>query len=368
MKFSCSRNELSEALGNVTRAVATKTTHPAMEGVLLVAEEDRLTLSCYNLEMGIKTYMNIHVAEEGSIILNAKLFSDMVRRLPSENVIIEADEEKYVTKVKGGATEYNIIGMDATDFPALPSVDEKIHFTIRQDVLKSMIDQTIFAVAANEFKPVHTGSKFILKDHLISIVSVDGFRLAIRTEPCSYNDEMEFIVPGKTLGEVAKLLEGEEEILVALTQKHIIFRINEYDVISRLLEGDFIDFRSSIPATATTEVEVKVREFLSAIDRTSLLISDRLKSPIKLSIGGDEIRISCSTALGKINDTVECETKGDAVEMGFNNRYLSEALRATECDKVKISINSPLSPVKIMPMEGDSFLFLVLPVRMRTEM
>lgn len=366
MKFSCNRAELSEALNNVTRAVAVKTTHPAMEGVLIVAMEDTLTLSCYNLEMGIKTYMNATVHEEGSIVLNAKLFFDMVRRLPSDLIVIEVDD-KYITKIKGGAAEYHIIGIDPEEFPALPTVDEKIHFSMKQDVLKSMIEQTNFAVAANDFKPVHTGSKFIIKDHVLSLVSVDGFRLAIRQEECSYHDEMDFIVPGKTLAEVAKLLDGDEEILIALTQKHIIFRIDEYDVISRLLEGEFIDYKSSIPASATTEVEVNVRDLISAIDRTSLLINDRLKSPIKLSIGGGEIRISCATALGKINDVVECETKGDPVEMGFNNRYLSEALRATECDKVRVMINSPLSPVKITPLEGESFLFLVLPVRMRTD-
>ena len=367
MKFSCNRSELSEALNNVTRAVAVKTTHPAMEGVLLVAMEDVLTLSCYNLEMGIKTYMDVTVHKEGSIVLNAKLFFDMVRRLPSDQITIETNDDTFITKIKGGAAEYHIVGIDPEEFPELPTVDEKIHFTMPQDTLRSMIDQTIFAVAANDFKPVHTGSKFIIKDHILDLVSVDGFRLAIRQEPCSYHDEMDFIVPGKTLGEVAKLLEGEEEILIALTQKHIIFRIDRYDVISRLLEGEFIDYKSSIPDSATTEVEVSVRDLISAIDRTSLLINDRLKSPIKLSIGNGEIRISCSTALGKINDTVECETKGDPIDMGFNNRYLSEALRATECDKVRIMINSPLSPVKITPLEGDNFLFLVLPVRMRGE-
>ncbi|MBQ7873875.1 MAG: DNA polymerase III subunit beta [Oscillospiraceae bacterium] len=366
MKFSCSRQELSEALNNVTRAVAAKTTHPAMEGVLIVAEDDRLTLSCYNMELGITTYMEAHIVENGSIVLNAKLFFDMVRRLASEKVEIECDE-KLITKIRGGAAEYNIIGIEAEEFPQLPAVDEKINFTIKQETLKSMIDQTIFAVAVNDFKPVHTGSKFIIKDHVLSVVSVDGFRLAIRQEQVTYGDELDFIVPGKSLSEVAKLLEGDEEMLIALSQKHIIFRIGRYDVVSRLLEGDFIDFRSSIPASSNTVVEVKVRDFLNSIDRTSLLINDRLKSPIRLSIGNGEIKISCSTALGKISDVVECDIKGDPVEMGFNNRYLLEALRATGCDKVKMVINSPLAPVKIQPMEGESFLFLVLPVRMKAD-
>lgn len=366
MKFSCSRQELAEALNNVTRAVAAKTTHPAMEGVLIAAEDDRITLSCYNMELGISTCMEAHIYENGSIVLNAKLFSDMIHRLPSENTEIESDE-RYITRVKGGAAEFSIIGIDPDEFPQVPTVDEKINFTIKQDTLKSMIDQTIYAVAVNDFKPVHTGSKFIISDNVLSVVSVDGFRLAIRQEPVTYGDELDFIVPGKSLAEVSKLLEGDEDAVIALSQKHIIFRIGQYDVVSRLLEGDFIDFRSSIPATENTVVEVKVRDLLSSIDRTSLLINDRLKSPIRLSFGGGEIKISCSTAIGKINDTVECSIKGEPVEMGFNNRYLMEALRATGCDKVKIIINSSLSPVKIVPMEGESFLFLVLPVRMKAD-
>ena len=318
------------------------------------------------MELSIKTYIDARVHEEGAIVLNAKLFSDIVRRLASDIIEIECDE-KCITKIRGGAAEYSIIGIDFDEFPEIPTVDEKINFTVKQDVLKSMIDQTIFAVAVNDFKPVHTGSKFIIKDHILSVVSVDGFRLAIRQEPVTYNDELDFIVPGKSLSEVSKLLDGDGEILVALSQKHIIFRIGRYDVISRLLEGDFLDFHSSIPATENTVVEVKVRDLLNSIERTSLLINDRLKSPIRLSIGNGEIKISCSTALGKINDSVECEIKGDSVDMGFNNRYLSEALRATECDKVKIIINSPLAPVKILPLEGESFLFLVLPVRMKAD-
>ena len=315
MNFFCTRSELSESLNNVTRAVAAKTTHPAMEGVLINAEDDRLTLSCYNMELGIKTYMPARVSENGSIVLNAKLFSDIIRRLDSENIEIECDE-KCMTKIKGGAAEYSIIGIEEEEFPQLPSVDERINFTVSSTVLKSMIDQTIFAVAVNDFKPVHTGSKFIIKDHILSVVSVDGFRLAIRQEPVSYHDELDFVVPGKSLSEVSKLISEEEEILVALSQKHIIFRIGKYDVISRLLEGEFIKYNDIIP---------------------------------------------------KEHDVVECEVKGEPVEMGFNNRYLSEALRATGCDKVKIMITSSLAPVKIVPMEGESFLFLVLPVRMRAD-
>ena len=367
MKIICNRNDLSEALNNVTRAVATKSTHPAMEGVLVRAEEGAISLVCYNMEMGIRTSMEAKVAEEGAIVLNARLFFDIVRRLSSETIEITCDE-RLQTEVRGGAAEYRIVGIDAGEFPELPEVDGSASITFKQDTLKSMIDQTIFAVAVNDFKPVHTGSKFIFENGEATLVSVDGFRLAIRREPTDYPDELSFIVPGKTLGEVSKLLDGDGDVTLELSGKHIVFLIGGYSVISRLLEGDFIDFRSSIPQTSATVVTVGVRELLESIERTSLLISERLKSPIRLSVLKDEIRLSCATALGRVNDTVSCEMQGEEVEMGFNNRYLLEALRATGCDKVRLVINSPLSPVKILPMEGDSFLFLVLPVRMKSEM
>lgn len=366
MKIICNRNDLSEALNNVTRAVATKSTHPAMEGVLVRARESEIALVCYNMEMGICTSMEAKVAEEGAIVLNARLFSDIVRRLSSETIEITCDE-RFQTEVRGGSAEYRIVGIDAEEFPQLPEVDGNASISFKQDTLKSMIDQTIFAVAVNDFKPVHTGSKFIFENGEATLVSVDGFRLAIRKEPINYADDISFIVPGKTLGEVSKLLGGDGDVTLELSNKQIIFHIGGYSVISRLLEGDFIDFRSSIPQTSATVVTVGVRELLESIERTSLLISERLKSPIRLSVLKDEIRLSCATALGKVNDTVSCEMQGEEVEMGFNNRYLLEALRATGCDKARLVINSPLSPVKILPLEGDSFLFLVLPVRMKSD-
>lgn len=366
MKIICNRNDLSEALGNVTRAVAAKSTHPAMEGVLLRAEGGALSLVCYNMEMGILTSMEARIAEEGAVVLNARLFFDIVRRLSSETIEIACDE-RCQTEVRGGAAEYRIVGIDADEFPQLPEVDGSASISFKEDTLKSMIDQTLFAVAVNDFKPVHTGSKFIFANGEATLVSVDGFRLAIRKEPTDCPDELSFIVPGKTLGEVSKLLGGEGSATLELSGKHIIFRIGGYSVISRLLEGDFIDFRSSIPQASATVVTVGVREMLESIERTSLLISERLKSPIRLSVLKDEIRLSCATALGRVNDAVPCEMQGEEVEMGFNNRYLLEALRATGCDKVRVVINNPLSPVKILPMEGDSFLFLVLPVRMKSD-
>ena len=199
------------------------------------------------------------------------------------------------------------------------------------------------------------------------LVSVDGYRLAIREEKAADAVEaMNFVVPGKSLGEVLKLLSDDEESKVSLPvgRRHILFNIGRYTLISRLLEGEFLDYRAAIPASASMEVICKTRDFIESVERVSLLITDRMKSPIRCVFDTDEISLSCSTAIGRASDQFTARVSGDPVEIGFNNRFLLDALRNTEGDEVRIQLNGPLSPMKILPREGDAFLFLVLPVRL----
>jgi DNA polymerase-3 subunit beta len=231
-----------------------------------------------------------------------------------------------------------------------------------------MIRQTIFAVAESDAKPIHTGTLFELEKDKIRLVSVDGYRLAMREEKAQCDQELSFVVPGKTLGEVLKLLsDGDEELEILIGRRHIIFNIGNYRVISRLLEGEFLDYRAAIPASSSTEILVKTRSFIDSVERVSLLITDRLKSPLRCLFADNEIKVSCSTSIGRANDQFEAKINGNNVEMGFNNRYLLDALRNTEGDEVKIQLNGALSPMKVLPREGDSFLFLVLPVRLKNE-
>ena len=231
-----------------------------------------------------------------------------------------------------------------------------------------MIDQTLFAIATTDSKPVHTGSLFDIKKENITLVSVDGYRLALRKEPFIADQECSFIVPGKTLSEVSKLLKEEEnEVCMVVSHKHIIFKIDGYHVVSRLLEGDFLDYNAAIPKTEKTTIEVSTRLLVEGIERTSLLISDRLRSPLKLNMSDEKIRISCNTTMGKAYDEVDCKLDGDGINMGFNNKYLLDALKASDCDMVKLLINGPVSPMRVVPLEGESFLFLVLPVRVKND-
>lgn len=367
LKIICQRDLLVEAVSNVSRAVVPKSTIPALEGVLMKAADGMVELTGYDLELGIITKMEAKVEEAGNFVLSAKLLLDIIRKIPSETILIQADSNNMAL-IKGGPAEFSIMGLPAEDYPELPSVDEESNLVMKQGVLKSMIDQTLFAVATTDSKPVHTGSLFDLKDSSLTLVSVDGFRLALRREPLVTDLHTTFIVPGKTLGEVSKLLkEEEEEVCLIVSRKHISFRIGGYRVVSRLLEGEFMDYRAAIPATSKTTVKVNTRSLIDSIERTSLLISDRLRSPIKLGLFDGRVHLSCSTNMGKAYDEVDCELSGEDVNMGFNNKYLLDALKATDCDMVKLEINGALSPMRVIPLEGDSFLFLVLPVRVKND-
>lgn len=366
MKIVCSTETLSQACQNVQRAVSTKTSIPAIEGILLKAENGRLYLTGYDLEVGINTSIKAKVEQDGSIILNARYLCDIIRRLPDEEVEIEADA-RQLCYIRSGETNYSLNGISAEEYPELPSVTGGAPVIIDQGILKNMIRQTIFAVADNNSNVVYTGIKFEIEKNQIKLIAVDGVRLAIRTEEIDYDgEELSFIVPGKTLSEVMKLIDEEEaDVSLGVGKRHIVFEVNGYSIVSRLLEGEFLDYKSAVPASFATTVRVSTKTLMSSIDRTSLLITDRLKSPVRCIFDDNTIKISSITSLGTANDKISAQIDGERIEIGFNNRFLIEALRVCDTDEVLIKLNSPVSPIIILPPEGESFLFLVLPVRLK---
>ena len=366
MKFSCETALLGQAIADVSLAVAQKATLPALEGILLTARRGGLTLVGYNLELGITANLPAKVEEEGEVVIPSRLFSEIVRKTASRELEFSCDS-RYLVELRGGVSEFTILGMSALEFPELPSVGDGETVSLPKEKLRSMVDQTLFAVAQNDSKPVHTGCLFLLEEGLATVVAVDGFRLALRREPAQVGKPMRFVVPGRNLSELLKLLGGEEEEEVELqvSRKHILFRIGETTIVSRLLEGEFLDYNSAIPKTTLTEVTVSTRALISSIERTSLLISDRLKSPLRVVFDDGVIKMSCSTTIGKAYDECQCDTQGPKVEMGFNNRYLMDALKNSEADMVKLQISGPLAPMKVVPLEGEDFLFLVLPMKLK---
>lgn len=367
MKFTVQKSHITEAVSNIQRAVSTKTSIPALEGILLSAGEGELELCAYDLELGITTTIPAQVAEPGKSVLSAKIFSDIVRRTPDDSITVEVDE-KNMASIESGYSLFSIIGIPAVEFPELPRLTDATAIQIPANVLKSMIRQTVFAVAESDAKPIHQGSLFSLEGGRLDVVSVDGYRLAKRTEQVDFDTDLSFVVPGKTLSELLRLLKDTDEpVSISVGSRHILFNADNYTVISSLLEGEFLNYKAAIPAEGKTEVVMRTREAIESVERVSLLITDRLKSPIRCMFSQNEIKLLCTTSMGRASDQLEVNLTGDDVEIGFNNRYLLDALRNTECDEVRVQLSGPLSPMKVMPKEGESFLFLVLPVRLKND-
>ncbi len=366
MNILCNKVELIEAVGNVQRAVSNKASLPALEGILLRAQGSTLYLAGFDMELGITTTIDAVVKEPGEIVLSARMFGDIVRKMPGDQVSIQSDN-KYNTIIRNEVTEFAIMGMSAADYPDIPSVEDGIALNLSQPVIKSMIRQTIFAVAApNDPRPIYTGTLFELKDNEMRLVSVDGYRLAMRTEPMQSDEQLSFVVPGKTLQEILKLLKDEEKpCSLIVGRRHIIFEIDGYAVISRLLDGEFMAYEKIISSEVCSTVTVNTRAFIDAVDRVSLVVNDRLKSPLVCVFKENSIAVSCTTPLGSANDCIPADIQGDDEEMGFNSRFLLDALKNSETDEVKVQLGGALKPMNVLPKEGNSFLFLVLPVKLK---
>ncbi|MCL2023500.1 MAG: DNA polymerase III subunit beta [Oscillospiraceae bacterium] len=369
MKITCSASELSHACSNVSRAVG-KNAIPALEGILIKTAENGIELSGYNTELGIRTVQACMVFEPGAVVVDAALFCDILRKLPDGETEISSDQRCYVT-ISSGDVRFSLMGIPASEFPELPSVTDGHQVEISQKVIKEMVRQTIFAVAIKGDKAVHTGIQFTIDENCLRLVAVDGVRLAVRTEQLAYDgDSLKFVVPARTLSEIIKLL-GDDEGLISFSvgTRHIIFELDGYTFVSRLLDGDFLDFRTTLPKDSTVTAKVNTRRMLEALERTSLMGSadTKLRSPSTCVLSETGIFLTSSTAIGTASDRFEATIEGDTLEIGFNNKFLIDALRAADTDECVLRFNTPISPILVEPLEGDGFLYLVLPVRLRTE-
>lgn len=346
------------------RAVSTKASFPALEGILIKAYPDNtLRLSGYDLEIGIITEIEASVSQPGETVVSARLVSDIVRKLPEEIIEIYTDE-KLITYIKSGYADYQIVGMSPDDYPDLPTFNARDELVINAGLLKNMIRQTIYAVSEVKDTPVYTGSYYEITENQLRIVAVDGFRMAIRTEAVKCSPVMPFVVPAKTQSEVLRLITDDEaEIKLEIGRRHIAYKVGNYSVISRLIEGTFINYQNTIPKESNTEFVIKTKRLLDAVDRMSIISNDKIKIPVRCKIEKDGIMLTCSTAVGKATDFIETPFTGNDVTIGFNYKFLSDALRYAETDEVKISIKGSLEPMTITPLNSDSFLFLVVPMR-----
>ena len=370
MNFNCEKSVLLNGILTASRTVAAKSTIPALEGLLIETENDMLVLTGYNLKTGIRTKVPADIKEDGKIIINARLLSEIVRKMSEGTINISADNG-FLVKISCSASYFEIMGSSAENFPELPSVDAMNSVSVPEGKLKEMIAQTLFAVSTNETRPVHTGSLFEVENGVLTVVSVDGFRLALRREKISDENvsENSFVVPGAALSEVEKIAsDGEETVTISLGSRHIMFSIGDTEVISRRLEGEFLDYRKSIPAAGKYTIGADRKLLIDVFERVSLVINEKYKSPERCCFGNKILKVSSSTALGKATDECGVDGDGEGLEIGFNNRYMLDALRAVPSDEINIQISSGISPCVIVPSDGsDRFVYLVLPVRIKSE-
>ena len=366
MKFSCEKYLLMGALNTASRATAQKSAIPALEGLLIETGETTVRITGYDMKTGIVTGLAADVAEKGRIVLNSRLFCDIVRKLPDDIVTISADSGK-MTKIRCAMSEYEIMGTSADDYPDLPSVEKTSAVELPQKTLKSMIAQTNFAVSDNESRPVHMGELFDLDGETLTVVAVDGYRLALRREPISCDKKMNFVVPGTALAEVERIAEDKDEpVSINVGEKHIMFTLSDTVLISRRLEGEFLNYRNAIPTTGKYQIKADRRMLIDAVERVSLIINDKLKSPVRCTFREDLLSIVTNTPLGHASDEVAVQGSGDDLEIGFNNRYLLDALKASPADELTIRLNSGVTPCVIVPADGsDSSLYMILPVRLK---
>ncbi len=366
MNIVCDKALLSSAIDGVSKAVTLRSSIPALEGILMKADGFQLTLTGYDLEMGITTTIEANVREPGEIVLSAKLLGDMVRRLPSGDITICTNESGNAT-VKGGVAEFDILAMSSSDYPDLPSPGADHTLTLKAGMLRDMIDKTLYAVSQDDKKPAHTGELFSIEEDKLTVVALDGYRLAIVERPVHAEKHIRIIIPAKTLTEVNKLLgDDDDDVQISANRRFVVFNSGNYTILSRLIEGEFLNYANVIPNGYKTRVVLETRDFIETIERASLIITERLKNPLRIMFD-DKVTVRCQTNLGKVVDEFTAAIEGDPVEIGFNNRYLLDALRNSRSEKVVMELSGPLSPIKILPEEGDDFIYLVLPVRFKND-
>ena len=367
MRFTCEKSMLVGGLNIAGRTVAQKSSLSAIEGILCRAG-DGLCLTGYNMETAISYLIPADVSDPGECILPARLFGDIVRRLPEGPVTVVVDES-FKVSIRAGYASFTISAESADDYPDLPDVNTGKSIRIPQNALKNMISSTIFAVSENQARPIHTGVKFEVEQDRISAIAVDGFRLARRTfhpeEPIGR--ELSFVVPAAGLKEVEKILQDtDDSASFMLGSKHILFQIGSATLVCRLLDGDFLDWRRVVPTDCPIKMVANVGDLSSSVDRVGLIVSEKYKSPVRCVFSDQVLLMRTNTTIGAAEDRCALAGDGKELEIGFNVRYLADALRVVPSEEVTLELTNGLSPIVMTPVDDKyDFAYMILPVRIK---
>ena len=367
MRFTCEKSWLLQGLNIAGRTVAQKSSLSVIEGILCKAGVG-LSLTGYNMETAITYTVEADVADPGECILPAKLFGDIIRKLPEGPVTVVVDDN-FKVSIRAGYASFTISAESADDYPDLPDVSTGRAIRIPQNKLKELISGTIFAVSENQGRPIHTGVKFEVSENAITAVAVDGFRLARRTfhpeEPTGR--ELSFVVPAAGLKEVEKILtDSDDNAAFTLGTKHILFQVGGATLVCRLLEGEFLDWKRVVPSNCPIKLVANVSDLASSVERVGLIVSEKYKSPVRCVFSNQVLNMRTSTTIGAAEDRCAIAGDGKELEIGFNVRYLADALKVIPAEEVCLELTNGLSPIVLTPVEDKyDFAYMVLPVRIK---
>lgn len=363
MKLIFSKNDLTKAVGIVMKAVPSRTTMSILECILIDATTNEIKFTANDMELGIETIVEGEIIEKGKVAIDAKIFSEIVRKLPDNSITIETDEN-YTSLITCEKSKFNIAGKSGNDFSYLPVIEKNKSISLSQFTLKETITQTIFSTAMNDNNKMMTGELFEVQDHTLKVVGLDGHRIAIRNVALEGKcDDVKVVVPGKTLTEISKILSSDAEAMTQIyfTNNHILFEFDNTTVVSRLIEGEYFKINQMLSNDYETKVMINKKELLDSIDRANLLIKEGDKKPIIINITDGSLEVKVNSAIGSLNEDIDISKDGKDIMIGFNPKFLIDALRVIDDETINIYLVNPKAPCFIRDKE-EKYIYLILPV------
>jgi len=366
MKFKCFQKDLSEAIVTVQRAVPTKSTMPVLQGILVEAKENSVKLTGTDLDITIQTLVAAEVMEEGSVVIPSRIFGDVIKKFPEAAITVQLNERFQMEIIYRDSIFTTLQGLDPNEYPSIQQVEKRQQIKLTQDVFKEMIQQTIFSASDDVTRPILTGALIEVENGYITMVCVDGYRLALRKEFLpEYATDTSIIVPAKSLNEISRILEDEDlDLYINVGDKHVHFDLGDTQIISRLLEGEFVNYKQIIPQEYKTRVKVDKLLLEEGLERASLMSRGLENNLIKLNVEDDKLVITSNSDIGRIYERIPIIMEGKNIEIAFNARYLLDVMRAIDDDEIVLEFTTSVSPGIIRPLEGDAYCYLILPVRL----
>ena len=370
MKFICEKEKLLKAINSVVKGAASKTTMPILEGILIQTNDNEIKLTTYDLEIGIEYIIESSVEEQGSTVVNAIMFSEIIRKLPDTEISITLNEDNLLV-IECEGSLYKLATMNPDEFPELPKINVENSVELEQKTLKNMIRKTIFAVSVEENRPIFTGCLFEIKENKLNVVAVDGFRLGWTSSYLEKNcKDFKAVIPGKTLNEVNKIISDSfDNITIGVSKNQALFKMENCKIVTRLLDGEFLNYKSVVPQNWDTRIRANRRDLQECFERISLISASSTekekKYPVKVNIEVGKVTISCTNQTGDAKEEVLLETEGKDLEVGFNPKYFLDALKAIDDEEIFINFGTSISPCVIKPIENEDYTYMILPIIMK---